>query len=118
MSTITEATSTREIKTARYIKHRDEMLEYQKRYNAENHDTYVNYQKEYYQRTKEKKKARYNTTFQCEYCDKPVRKGSYAVHCRTKLHIRNKCTVKMPLVAALDDDVSEWEVIVYVPIAK
>ena len=89
-------------KSTRYDNNRDECLKYQKQYNADNHDTYLTYQKAYYQRTKAEKNSK---TFYCDYCDKFMGKGSYTVHCRSQKHIRNKCKVKMPSVAAAEDGV-------------
>ena len=82
----------------------DNMLDYQKRYHAENNDTYMNNQKEYHQRTKYNNKEGHNKSVHCEYCNKYMRKDSYVLHSRSKLHIRNKCRVKMPSVAAAEDD--------------
>ena len=87
-------------KSTRYVNNRDECLKYQKQYHADNHDKYLTYQKAYYKRTKVNKNSK---TFYCDYCDKCMGKGSYTVHCRTQQHIRNKCKVKMPSVAAEDD---------------
>jgi hypothetical protein len=79
-------------KTIRYIEHREEMLAYQKKYHEENHDAFIQYQKAYYQRTKEEKKERYNVLVHCDCCKKDVRRGAIANHRKTKKHIRSEAS--------------------------
>lgn len=75
------------IRTLQYAMNREHLLEYQKQWQIENHDVYIDYQKNYYQKTKEQKKEKYNMRVHCVCCKKDVRRGSLSVHCKTKKHV-------------------------------
>jgi hypothetical protein len=102
------------------------MLAYQKKYHEENHDAFIQYQKAYYQRTKEAKKERYNVLVHCDCCKKDVRRGAIANHRKTKKHIRNEeaCgkaeqSNEAACGKAVDgNEAVDGEVIVYAPYSK
>lgn len=87
MSFVDFARSRATVRTLQYAMNREHLLEYQKQWQKENHDVYIKYQKNYYQKTKEQKKEKYNMRVYCVCCKKDVRRGSLSVHCKTKKHV-------------------------------
>ena len=87
MSFVDFARSRATVRTLQYAMNREHLLEYQKQWQKENHDVYIQYQKNYYQKTKEQKKEKYNMRVHCHCCKKDVRRGSLSVHCKTKKHV-------------------------------
>lgn len=75
------------LKTVRYVENREHLLEYQKQWQQNNHDKFLQYQKDYYNKTKDIKKQQYNVLVHCKCCNKDVRRGSISVHRKSKKHM-------------------------------
>jgi hypothetical protein len=74
----------REAEKLKYETKRDEILDYQKKYNLKHRDDILDYQKQYYRDNKEKlcRKAqeRQNERVCCPLCNKSIAKGSLSKH--------------------------------------
>ena len=96
-----------------YNEHREKMLNWQKGYHEQNHDTYLQNQKIYYQRTKVNKLKLAKTIVHCEYCKKDMTKGGLWGHNKSKNHLKNKQNY---LLTISTYEKVEGETIVYKPL--
>jgi hypothetical protein len=103
------------IKTVQYALNREHLLEYQKQWQKENHEVYIDYQKEYYQKTKEQKKEKYNVLVMCDCCKKNVRRGAMSVHRKTKKHVLAEAKLLIPTALLAKDMELDGETIVFKP---